>query len=196
MAADCEGTCSEPSAVVQLALCSFLLEEVEQRLVLSLRGHNDDVAEVLGCGSDEADAADVYLLDDVCLACPRCHGVLEGIEIDDDEVDVRNVVLLHLLPVAFVLATSEDAAEHLRVQRLDSAAQDAGVGRYVLHFAARNAETLDECLGAARREEFDSFLMKGAQYVLQPVLVEDGNQCPLDLSCFSHVVECVVAVNT
>ena len=62
VAADAEGLGGEPPAVGELALCALLLQEVEQGFVLCLRGDNDDIAEVLGRSTNEADAAYLKLI--------------------------------------------------------------------------------------------------------------------------------------
>ena len=144
----------------------MFLQQVEQGLVVSLGGYDDDIAEILCCSADEADTADVNLFDDVCLACSGSHCVLEGIEIDDDKVDGWDVVLLHLLLVTLVLATAQNAAKHLWVQRLDSAAQNAGIRCYLFHLLAGDAETLDESLSASCGKQFNTFGMERSQNFL------------------------------
>ena len=188
VAADAEGPGGEPLAVGQFALCALLLQQVEQSSVFSLGGHDDDVAEVLGSCTDEADATYVDFLDDVGLACTGSHRVLEGVEVHDDQVDVGDVVLLHLLAVALVLPAAQYAAEHFRVQRLHTSAQDAGVGCHVLHLAAGYAEALDESLGAARREKLYTFGVQCAQNLFQSVLMEYGNQGTSYSSCLHFCI--------
>ena len=57
----------------------------------------------------------------------RGYGLVEGIEVDDNEIDRAVAVLRECSHVAFDVALSEDAGMHRRVQRLDTAAQDFGV---------------------------------------------------------------------
>ena len=45
-------------------------------------------------------------------------------QVDDDEVDFGDGVFSHLLAVAFIVATSEDAAEDAWVQSLDTSTKD------------------------------------------------------------------------
>ena len=67
VAAYAEGAGCQHLAVFDVGLRALLVEAVEQHAALGLAGHDDHVIEVLGSGTDERDAADVYLLDDVGL---------------------------------------------------------------------------------------------------------------------------------
>ena len=69
-------------------------------------------------------AAYVDLFDDVGLRSAACYGLLERIEVNDNEVDFRDGVFCHLLAVAFVVAASEDATEDAWVQSLNTSAED------------------------------------------------------------------------
>ena len=52
--------------------------------------------------------------------------VLEGIEIDGDQVDACNAVLFHRLGVARLVADRQQAAVDAGMQRLDTAVHDFG----------------------------------------------------------------------
>jgi len=61
--------------------------------------------------------------DDVGLRGSAGHGLFEGVQVNHHQVDLGNRVLHHLLAVALVVATGQDAAEHFRMQRLHASAQ-------------------------------------------------------------------------
>mmetsp|Transcript_89375 Transcript_89375/g.236341 ORF Transcript_89375/g.236341 Transcript_89375/m.236341 type:complete len:549 (+) Transcript_89375:284-1930(+) len=93
-------------------------------------------------------------------------GFVERVQVDHDQVDTADTVLLHLLLVLLVAARSQQAAVHLRVQRLDAAVEDlwgAGVVRHVLHSAAEFPELSSRAAGgehvdAPRGEELAQLL--------------------------------------
>ena len=64
-----------------------LTEDLMQRSVVGLRRDDDDILEVLRCPTDEADTADIDLLDDIFLAGARGYRGFEGIEVYDHQVD-------------------------------------------------------------------------------------------------------------
>ena len=119
-------------------------------------------------------------------SAPAGHRLLERIKVYNDEVDCRDVILLHLRLVAFVVTAGEDASENLRMECLHTAAENGGVRGHVFHLPAFIAQRLDELLRTARTEELHAFLVQLLEQVLQPVLVEDGNQSGLEQICTSH----------
>ena len=124
VAAHAERALGKHLAVFYVGLCALLVENVEQHAVFCLAGHDNHVLEVLGSGADERDAAYVDLLDDVGFRSAACHSLLEGIEVNDDEVDFRNVVFFHLLSVALVVAAAQNASKHFGVECLHASTQD------------------------------------------------------------------------
>ena len=124
VAAYAECALSEHLALSESSLCAVSVKDVEEHLVLSLARNDHHVVEVLCAGADERDAAYIDLLDDVGLRSAACYGLLERIEVNDNEVDFRDGVFCHLLAVAFVVAASEDATEDAWVQSLNTSAED------------------------------------------------------------------------
>ena len=61
--AECLGC--KPLTVCNLTLTALLLQKLQERLVLCLGRDDDYVSEILGSSTYKADAAYVYLLDDV-----------------------------------------------------------------------------------------------------------------------------------
>ena len=181
-----EGFLGKPAALLQRRRGATLHEDVAQRLVLRLRGHDDHVVVVLGCRADQRDAAYVDLLDDVCLGCAASHGRLERIEVHDDQVYFGDVIFLDLLLVLLQGATAEDAAENLGMQRLDAPAQDGGIGRQVFHRRARIAQRFDELACASRRKEFHAFFVQFGNDLVQSFFVVYRYQRSLDSLCIGH----------
>ena len=176
MRADAEGVGREAVALLEGGAAVLLLVELQKFGVVVHGGHDDHVVEVLGGGADEADASDVDFLNDVLLRGTAGHGLLEGVEVDDDEVDLRNFVFGQLLAVAVHVAAREDASEHLGVQRFDAAAKDGGIAREAFHGDGFDAEVVDEFVGAAGGVDGHSLGVECANDVLQAVLVEDRDE--------------------
>ena len=95
-------------------------EDVHERSVFRLRRNDDDVLEVFGCCSDERDAADVNLLDDVCFAGSFFDSLREGVKVHDDEVYFGDVIAFHFFAVFGVFATFKDASGNFRVMRFEA----------------------------------------------------------------------------
>ena len=68
MTAYSEFLSSKPLAILDIALATLLLEQLQQRLVLGLAGNDNHIVEVLGSGTDKADATYINLLDNISLA--------------------------------------------------------------------------------------------------------------------------------
>lgn len=151
---------------------------------------------VLGGGADERDAADVDFLNDVLERGSGSHGVLERIEVDYYQVDALDAVLGHLAAVAFVVAAGEDAAEHLRVQRLYAAAEYRGIARDFFDCLAGVTEIFDECTRAAGGEEPDAEAVQLLDYGCQTFLIVNRYQCGLYLFEIRHLLALGVYVCT
>ena len=82
--------------------------------------HDDHVFVVLGCSTNHGRAADIDVLDGVFQGAVWVgDGLLEGVEVDRDQVDAADAVLVHHAVVG--TATTENAAVNLRVQGLHAA---------------------------------------------------------------------------
>ena len=95
-----------------------------ERSILCLAGNNYNVVEVLGCTADERYTAYVNLLNDVGVTCARSNSLLKRIEVNNYQVNLRNLLLRHLLLVLLKFSASQYAAEHFRVKCLHATAQD------------------------------------------------------------------------
>ena len=110
MRADGKGTAGEVATLLEGGACSALTEDGVQGSVVSLRRYDDHVLEVLCCPADEADTADVDLLDDVFFACARGYGSFEGVEVYNHQVNEGETVLEDFLLVGLVATACEDTA--------------------------------------------------------------------------------------
>ena len=84
---------------------------------------------VLGRGADQRRAADVDVFDAVVEAGTRRDRRLEGVEVDDHEVDGGDAVLGHGLEVRGLVPAREDTAMDARLQGLDAPVHDLGKAR-------------------------------------------------------------------
>ena len=124
-------------------------------------------------------AADVDVLDGVSVGAvgfrDRCR---EWIQVNGEQVDARDVVLLHDGIVD--AASTEQSAMHARVQRLDAPVHDlgkAGVRRDLDH---RNAGVGQRAGGTTGAEDFDFACNQGAREFNDARLVGDRQQGPAD----------------
>ncbi len=113
-----------------------------------------DVRVVLRGRAQERRAADVDLLDRLRERRPAPRdGFLERVQVHDDEVDRSDAVRRGLAAVALLGAVEEDAAEELRVERLDAPAEDLRKAREVRDVRDGEARCGEVLRGAARRKE-------------------------------------------
>ena len=135
---------------------------------------------VLCAGTDQADAPDVDLLDDLGPAAPLGYGGLKGVEVHDHQVDRGDLELLQLGHVTGQVAPAKDAAEDLGVERLDPPPQDARIGGEVLHRGGRHAQAFDEFLCATGGVEMHTQTVQFLHDGLQPVLMDHRNERALN----------------
>ena len=148
MRADAKGVGGKTTAVVDGGLTMLLFQQLDEFAVILLRRHDEHVVEVLRAGANQRNATDVDFLDDGRRIFGLGHGLLEGIEVDNDEVEGRDVVFLHLLLVRGKLGATQDAAKHFRMQGLHATAQDGRIARERLDGIHRRIDRLDEVIGS------------------------------------------------
>src|SRR5690606_6348301 len=119
-------------------------------------GVDDDghIGVVLGGGADHGRAANVDILDDVVIGSARGDGLLEGVEIDRDEVDGADFVLCHRGGVGWVVPYRKKSAMHFGVEGLDAAIHHFGKAGEVGDLAHRQAGIADQLVGAAGGDQF------------------------------------------
>ena len=103
-------------------------------------------------------------------------------------MSIFSMMSVYLLAVAFVFATTKDATEHFRVQRLHASAEDGGVGGQFFYLAASVDEAFDELLCTACGKEFYVLGTKFLKHFSEAVFVIDRDERSLYFLCFSHVV--------
>ena len=132
---------------------------------------------ILGGGADHRRPTDVDLLDRLGQGHPGPgHGRLERIERHDDQVDRRNAVALEGLEVGGHVATGQDAAVNLRVQRLHPAVEHLGKAGVVGHLGDRQARLGQQLRGAAGGQQLHAERVQRAGEVDDAGLVRDRQQ--------------------
>jgi len=135
------------------------------------------VAVVLRRGAHHGRAADVDVFDGVRQrAVLLCDGLLEGVEVDDDQVDGRYAVLFHRRRVPGVAADAEDAAMHLRMQGLDAAVEHLGETGVVGHVGDGEAGIAQQLGRAAGGEQLDAEGGEFAREIDRAVLVGNADE--------------------
>jgi hypothetical protein len=128
-------------------------ELLEDDVVLHRRGDRHDVHEVLGRRAKHRGASDVDHLDRVLLTRVLPPGdLVEGIEVDADEVDRLDVMLGQRLHVVLLVAPRQDARVHAGVKGLHPAAEQLGRLRQLVDPPHRKTLLLEAGRRAAARK--------------------------------------------
>ena len=128
----------------------------EHQLVVLGPADGDHVGVVLRGATEQGRTADVDLLDRlVPLDVEPADGLLEGIEIDADEVDRVDAVRGEVGDVLGHVAARENAAVHCRVQRHDTVAEHLGEARQLLEPDHRDPLLGEQRRGAAARDDLE-----------------------------------------
>ena len=129
---------------------------IDDLSIISRVDDDRDRLVVLGGAAQHGRAANVDILDGVVEGAVGVgHGCLEGIEIDHDHVDRRDVMLCHFGDVGRVIAQTEQAAVNFRVQGLDATIEHfrvAGVFGDILYLKPGLPQ---HARGASRGEDFN-----------------------------------------
>ncbi|MPL60780.1 hypothetical protein SDC9_06342 [bioreactor metagenome] len=152
------------------------VELLQHRLVILHVDHGRDEGMVLRGGADHCRPADVDVLDAGLVIGALGDGFLERVEVDDEQVDRLDVMGGHRGEVLLVVAQRQQAAVHLRVQRLHPAVHHLGKARHLGHIAHAQPGLAQRLGGAAGRQQLDAAGGKRAGKVDQPGLVGDGDQ--------------------
>src|SRR5690606_10012625 len=125
-------------------------------------------------------SANVYIFNAGIVIRAAIDGFDEGIEIDDDKVNVGNAVIILCLHMIGVVAHGQDAAVNGRVQGFDAAIHHFGKAGMLGDFLDRNAGVLDGFIGAAGGEKFDAVLAEFLGEFDESGFVGYGNQRAFD----------------
>ncbi len=149
-----------------------------QRVVISGRGDDRNILEILGCRADHRGPANIDVFDQVFKRHTRLgRGFLKSVKIDHHHVDWLNAMFGDGAAVRGHLSPVQDAPVHLGMQRLDPPVEHLGkTGQLgnVLHADPGFAQQLGSAPG---RNKFHTHAGKFAGKLHQPRLVghaEDG----------------------
>jgi hypothetical protein len=141
---------------------------------------------VLGRGPHHRRAADVDLLDALVGARPRGHRLGERVEVDDHQVERRDVEFLELAHVLGLAPVREDPRVHRRVQRLHPAVEGLGKAGDLLDGRDRHPGLGDPAGGGAGTHQLDAGGGEAAGQVLDPGLVVHAQQGAADRCAVAH----------
>ena len=129
------------------------LSKFRQHPVVVSGSANGDHVLVVFCSSTEhGGAADVDLLDDVVPADIQAgHRLLEGVEIDADEVDRRDPMGLEVGDVLGDIASGKNPTVHGRMERDNAMTEHLGEAGQLLERRHGDALVGEESSGAATR---------------------------------------------
>ena len=131
-------------------------------------------------------AADVDVLDTILIAGATCQGRLERVEVGHQQIDRRDLVLLHLGDVFRQVAPAQQAAMDLRHQCLDAPVEDfgkAGMGGHINHRDAGITQRLGRAAGG---EDLDPAGRQRAGEINQAGLVGHRHQGTADGNDIDH----------
>ena len=132
---------------------------IDYAVVVARVNHDGDIGVVLGRCPDHGRASYIDVLDRVFQAAVFVgDGRFKRVEVDDDKVDRRYVVVLHHTIVD--TAASEYTAMDFRVQGLHATAHDFGEARVPGDFGNRDKIFDQQPGGTAGREYVHSFLLQ------------------------------------
>ena len=112
-----EGDAGQPPALGQRE--TALVEGGQHAVVTGGVDHHGAGAVVLGGAADHRGPADVDLLDALRVGRARGHRLLEGIEVDHDELERVDLQLVELRHVVRLGEVGQQPGVHPRVQGLD-----------------------------------------------------------------------------
>ncbi len=154
----------------------LLFDGLGHHVVLDWVRDDEDVLVVFGGGPQQAGAPDVDLLNEFRkIDAGLFRRLLEGVEVHYDHVDVGDAVL-HLRGPVRRIATAEDPARHLRMQRLETALHHLGKARQVRDIADLQACIPQRLRGPPSRHQFDSQFGQSASEIDDSGLVADRQE--------------------
>ena len=167
------GLGSEPAPVLERERIRF---EAFQHVLVVVRIDDDrNAVVILARGADHRRSADIDVLDGVVdRRVVARNGLLEGIEVDDEEIDRLDRVFLHRRLVR--AAPAQEAAVDFRMQRLDPAVHDLRKAGLLRDFDRVDAGVTDRFRGPAGRHDLDTEFPESPDERLQSALVRDADE--------------------
>lgn len=159
-------------------------------VVVGRIGDDGNARGVLGGGAQHGGTADVDVLDGVRKGDLGVgDGLLELVQVDDDQVDQLNAVLSCLLHVLLGIAAGQQRAVNLGVQGLNAAVHHLGITRELLDGGYGNARILDSTSRTARRDDLDAKVIDQRPCEIDDArLIGNRDQRACDLHIRSHAV--------
>ena len=151
-----EGACREGLAQGKGGCPAMRRHLIEHEPIVRRRGDHGDARVVLGAGADQSRSADVDSLDCRVEIGAARDGLLEGIEIDHEQVDRRDRVLLKRALMRLVPAHREQPAMDLGMQRLDPPVHHLGHLRDLGDVDDLEPGLAQQLGGAAGRDDLDA----------------------------------------
>jgi hypothetical protein len=141
-------------------------------------GQHRDVFPVLGCASHHGRSADVDVLDGVFQrATGLGHGRLEGIQVDDEQIDSLDAMGLQGQHVLGQIAPRQQATVHLGMQGLHPAIQHLWKCGHLGHLRDWQALVGQQLGRAAGGNEGHAQAVQGLGQLDDAAFVGDGNEC-------------------
>ncbi len=174
-------------------------------IIVGRIGNDGNARGVLGGRAQHGGATDVDVLDGIREGDLGVgDGLLELVQVDDDQVDQLNAVLSGLLHVLLGIAAGQQRAVNLGVQGLNAAVHRAvnlgvqglnaavhhlGIARKLLDGGYGNARVLDGTSRAARRDDLDAKVVNQRPCEIDDTrLIGNRDQRACDLHIRSHAV--------
>ena len=150
----------------------------QDRCVLRRARYRGDSRKVLGRRAEERHAADVDLLEGLVEVGARiADGLGEGIEVDDDDVDLLDPVLGQLGDVVRQVAPCEQPSEDLRVKGLDAPSEDlARIGQVADRLDPLEAGLGQVCASSIGGEDVRAGIGQAAGKLDDAFTVTDGEK--------------------
>ena len=150
----------KPFTVFDRSFCTFFVQQLHQRLILSLRCYDHHIFEVFCSGTDKRNAAYIYLFDNCLFFRTGSNCFLERIQVDNHQVYFRNFILGDLSLVTFIITTVQNTTEHFRMKRLHTSAQDRRIAGQVLYRITRESQLFYKLLSTTRRHKTNTFAVE------------------------------------
>ena len=162
----------------------------QDSVVVGRIGDDGNARSVLGGRAQHGGTADVDVLDGVRKGDLGVgDGLLELVQVDDDQVDQLNAVLSRLLHVLLGIAAGQQRAVNLGVQGLNAAVHHLGIARELLDGGYGNARILDSTSRTARRDDLDAKVIDQRPCEIDDArLIGNRDQRACDLHIRSHAV--------
>ncbi len=137
-------------------------------------GDNHDIGVIFRGAADHGGAANVDILNAFVEAGTLRDGLLEGIEVDDEQIDRLDPMRIHRGLMFGIVADREQPAMHFRMQCLYPAVHHLGKAGEFGHVFDRKPGCGQRPPCAARRDEVDTARRQRLGEIDQPGLVGDG----------------------